>query len=60
MLTDHSTDVPAEEMAADQLPVENQETKDSQDDGNEISKEEQNKMIEEMIKRNQNALGKWA
>jgi hypothetical protein len=33
-----------------------QEPKNPEDD---ISKEERNKKIEEMIKRNQNALGKW-
>jgi hypothetical protein len=34
-----------------------QEPEKPEDD---ISKEERNKKIEEMIKRNQNALGKWA
>ena len=60
-----SIDVPAEDTAEERKPPEetpakNQKAKDLQDEDNEISKEEREKMLEEMIKRNQNALGKWA
>ncbi len=59
-----SIDVPAEEMAeeeksSEEIPAEKEETRDPQGEGGEISKVERDKMIEEMIKRNQNALGKW-
>jgi len=59
-----SIDVPAKEMAEkekflEEIPAAKEETKDPQDEGGEISKEERDRMIEEMIKRNQNALGKW-
>jgi len=60
-----SIDVPVENTAKErknpeESPAKNQKTKDLQDEDNEISKEEREKMLEEMIKRNQNALGKWA
>ena len=60
-----SIDVPAEDTAGKskiqkETPAKNQKTKDPQDENSDISKEEREKMLEEMIKRNQNALGKWA
>ena len=60
-----SIDVPAEDTVKkrkkpEEIPAKNQGTKDLKDEDGEISKEERDKMLEEMIKRNQNALGKWA
>jgi len=56
-----SVDMPAEDIAKEEkIPVENKKSEDLQSEENEISKEERDKMIREMIKRNQNALGKWA
>ncbi len=60
-----SIDVPAEDTAGKskilkETPAKTQKAKDLQDENSEISKEEREKMLEEMIKRNQNALGKWA
>ncbi|MCF6173743.1 MAG: hypothetical protein L3J44_08200 [Campylobacteraceae bacterium] len=48
-----------EEKSLEEMPPEKEETGDLQDEGDEISKEERDKLIEEMLKRNQNALGKW-
>ena len=64
-IAEASIDVPAEDTAEEretpeETPAKNQKTKDLQDEDSEISKEEREKMLEEMIKRNQNALGKWA
>jgi hypothetical protein len=60
-----SIDVPAEDTveegkSPEKIPATKEETKDLQDEGGEISKEERDRIIEEMIKRNPNALGKWA
>jgi hypothetical protein len=60
-----SIDVPAEDTveegkSPEKIPAAKEETKDLQDESGEISKEERDKIIEEMIKRNPNALGKWA
>jgi len=60
-----SVDIPAEDIAKEEnpreeIPAENKKSEDLQSEENEISKEERDKMIREMIKRNQNALGKWA
>jgi len=60
-----SIDVPAEDTveegkSLEKIPAAKEETKDLQDEDGEISKEERDRIIEEMIKRNPNALGKWA
>ncbi len=57
-------DVPTDEMSNENTspedkPAENEEAKDPQGEGEDISKEDREKMIEDLIKRNQNALGKW-
>jgi len=57
-------DMPAKEMpdentSPEDKPAENEGAKDPQGEGDEISKEDREKMIEDLIKRNQNALGKW-
>ena len=59
-----SVNKPAEEMpdentSLEDKPAENEEAKDPQGEGEDISKEDREKMIEDLIKRNQNALGKW-
>ena len=58
-----SVDVPAEEMIEEQkfpedIPAEKEETKDPQGEGGEISKEERDRMIEEMKRQNQNLFAK--
>ncbi len=60
-----SIDVPAEDTAEKskipkETPAKTQKAKDLQDENSEISKEDREKMLEEMIKRNKNTLGKWA
>jgi len=63
-VTEVSVDKPPEEMpdentSSEDKPAENEEAKDLQGEGDEIAKEDREKMIEDLIKRNQNALGKW-
>ena len=58
-----SVDVPAEEMteeekSSEEIPAEKEETKDPQGEGGEISKEERDRMIEEMKRQNQNLFAK--
>jgi len=63
-VTEVSVDKPAEEMpdentSPEDKTAENEEAKDPQGEGEDISKEDREKMIGDLIKRNQNALGKW-
>jgi hypothetical protein len=58
-----SVDVPAEETieepkSPEDIPAAKKETKDPQDEGGEISKEERDRMIEEMKRQNQNLFAK--
>ena len=58
-----SIDVPAKEMAEkekflEEIPAAKEETKDPQDEDGEISKEERDRMIEEMKRQNQNLFAK--
>jgi len=60
-----SIDMPSEETGVNEKspekkPVDNCKSEDPKDESGEISKEERDRIIEEMIKRNPNALGKWA
>ncbi len=62
-VAEDTIDVPAEEMAEkekspEEIPAEKEETKDPQGEDGEISKEERDRMIEEMKRQNQNLFAK--
>jgi hypothetical protein len=62
-IAEASIDVPAEEMteeekSPEEIPAEKEETRDPQGEGGEISKEERDRMIEEMKRQNQNLFAK--